>query len=147
MIKTYNTNVLKFLLKKHLKIKLTKLSGYYIWTFSSKVIKLIKTILLYNESLPKWKEITSKLIDDDMIVTIKETIDWLLDIETGSCFQQNYSRIKYKQIVSILDLNKENSVTKDPNYFNNCLGINPIVRCVDILNECIVECSRATITL
>ncbi|KAM9981584.1 hypothetical protein ACTFIY_003912 [Dictyostelium cf. discoideum] len=40
-----------------------------------------------NESF-KWKEITSNLFDNDMIVTLKdkETIDWLSDIETGCSF-------------------------------------------------------------
>ncbi|EAL69233.1 hypothetical protein DDB_G0276559 [Dictyostelium discoideum AX4] len=89
--------------------------------------------ILGNESSSKWKEITSNIIDNDMIVTIKdkETIDWLSDIETGggcsilkirdalnSKLKQmkldfstlellEYARIKFKQVIPILDLNKE----------------------------------------
>ncbi|KAM9966187.1 hypothetical protein ACTFIR_006381 [Dictyostelium discoideum] len=89
--------------------------------------------ILGNKSSSKWKEITSNLIgDNDMIVTIKdkETIDWLSDIETGGCSILNirdalhsklkqmkldfstselleYARIKFKQVISILDSNKE----------------------------------------
>ncbi|EAL69155.1 hypothetical protein DDB_G0276403 [Dictyostelium discoideum AX4] len=88
--------------------------------------------ILGNESSSKWKEIASNLIDNDKIVTIKdkETIDWLSDIETGGCSILNirdtlhsklkqmkldfstselleYARIKFKQVIPILDSNKK----------------------------------------
>ncbi|KAM9976633.1 hypothetical protein ACTFIR_010476 [Dictyostelium discoideum] len=93
--------------------------------------KQVRSILGYKSS-SKWKEITSNLIDNDMIVTIKdkETIDWLSDIETGGCSILNirnalysklkqmkldfstselldYARIKFKQVLPILDSNKQ----------------------------------------
>ncbi|KAM9964694.1 hypothetical protein ACTFIW_004469 [Dictyostelium discoideum] len=181
MTKTYNINILKFLLKKHKKIilkksdlasigrsflnilfkenqinknNINKFNKIYI---SQKSIiiedideKLLNNIIptkeqedialgdkqlnsiLGNKSSSKWKEITSNLIDNDMIVTIKdkETIDWLSDIETGGCSILNirdalhsklkqmklefstselleYARIKFKQVIPILDSNKE----------------------------------------
>ncbi|KAM9964677.1 hypothetical protein ACTFIW_004451 [Dictyostelium discoideum] len=179
MTKTYNTDILNFLLKKHLKIKLTKLRSFYggsyldillksnqinknniimfykIYTSQKSIIiedideksldDVISTkelidysnkqlhSILGNESSSKWKEITSDLIDDNyMTVTIKdkETIDWLSDIETGGCSNLkirdalnlklnrmklefstlellDYARIKFKQVIPILDLNKE----------------------------------------
>ncbi|KAN0003969.1 hypothetical protein ACTFIZ_010126 [Dictyostelium cf. discoideum] len=179
MTKTYNINILKFLLKKQIKINLTKLDLDYIgepypnvlfkdnqinkkninkfnkiYTSQKSIIvenidvKLLNNIIskkehinlgdkelhliLGDESLLKWKEITSNLIDNDMIVTIKdkETIDWLSNIETGGCSILNirnalnsklkqmkldfstlelleYARIKFKQVIPILDSNKE----------------------------------------
>ncbi|KAM9981629.1 hypothetical protein ACTFIY_003921 [Dictyostelium cf. discoideum] len=89
-------------------------------------------LILGKKSSSKWKEITSNLIDNDMIVTIKdkETIDWLSDIKTGGCSILNirnalhsklkqmkldfstlelleYAKIKFKQVIPILDLNKQ----------------------------------------
>ncbi|KAN0003983.1 hypothetical protein ACTFIZ_010145 [Dictyostelium cf. discoideum] len=180
MIKTYNINILKFLLKKQIKINITKLDLDYIgesylnilfkcnqinknniiilfhkiYTSQKSIIiedidkkplddiisakELINysekqlRLILGNNSSSKWKEITSNLIDNDMIVTIKdkETIDWLSDIETGGCSILNirnalssklkqmkldfstselleYARIKFKQVIPILDSNKE----------------------------------------
>ncbi|EAL69158.1 hypothetical protein DDB_G0276409 [Dictyostelium discoideum AX4] len=182
MTKTYNTNILKFLLKKHIKIILTKsdlasisrsflnilfkdnqinknnINKFNKIYISQKSIiienideKLLNNIIptkeqedialgdkqlnsiLCSKSSSKWKEITSNLIDNDMIVTIKdkETIDWLSDIETGGgCSILNirnalhsklkqmkldfstselleYARIKFKQVIPILDSNKE----------------------------------------
>ncbi|KAM9966183.1 hypothetical protein ACTFIR_006377 [Dictyostelium discoideum] len=182
MTKTYNTDILKFLLKKHVKINLRKLDlafigepypnilfrynqinknninkFHQIYTSQKSIIvanideKLLNNniiptkeqehislgdkelhSILGNESSSKWKEITSNLIDNDMIVTIKdkETIDWLSDIETGGCSILNirdalhsklkqmkldfstselleYARIKFKQVIPILDSNKE----------------------------------------
>ncbi|KAM9946080.1 hypothetical protein ACTFIT_004372 [Dictyostelium discoideum] len=182
MTKTYNTNILKFLLKKHIKINLkkselasisrsflnilfkdnqinknniNKFNKIYI-SQKSIIIENIDERLLNNikskkeqedialgdkqlnsilcsKSSSKWKEITSNLIDNDKIVTIKdkETIDWLSDIETGGgCSILNirnalhsklkqmkldfstselleYARIKFKQVIPILDSNKE----------------------------------------
>ncbi|KAM9956433.1 hypothetical protein ACTFIR_003149 [Dictyostelium discoideum] len=88
--------------------------------------------ILSNRSSSKWKGIISNLIDTDTIVTIKdkETIDWLSDMETGGCSILNirnalhsklkqmkldfstlelldYARIKFKQVIPILDSNKE----------------------------------------
>ncbi|KAM9966218.1 hypothetical protein ACTFIR_006413 [Dictyostelium discoideum] len=175
MTRTYNTNVLMFLLKKDLQIKLTSdyigepyldilfrcnqidktsiiifhntytsqksiiaedidkkslddlISTKELVDFSNKQIHSI----LGNESSSKWKEITSNLIDSDMIITIKdkETIDWLSDIETGCSILNirdalnlklkqmkldfstsellEYARIKFKQVIPILDSNKE----------------------------------------
>ncbi|KAN0003970.1 hypothetical protein ACTFIZ_010127 [Dictyostelium cf. discoideum] len=179
MTKTYNFNILKFLLKKQIKINLTKLDldyigesylkflfkynqinkkniivFYKIYTSQKSIIiedidkkpldDIISTkevidlaekqlhLILSNKSSSKWKEITSNLIDNDMIVTIKdkETIDWLSNIETGGCsilkirnalnsklkqmkldFSSlellEYARIKFKQAIPILDSNKE----------------------------------------
>ncbi|KAM9964691.1 hypothetical protein ACTFIW_004466 [Dictyostelium discoideum] len=179
MTKTYNTNILNFLLKKHIKINITKLDLDYIGElylnilfksiqiYKKDIIMFYKNyksqksiiiedidkkplhdvisanellnysnkqlhLILGNESSSKWKEITSNLIDNDMIVTIKdkETIDWLSDIETGGCSILNirnalnsklnqmrldfstlelleYARIKFKQVIPILDSNKE----------------------------------------
>ncbi|KAM9966188.1 hypothetical protein ACTFIR_006382 [Dictyostelium discoideum] len=179
MTKTYNTNVLNFLLKKDLKVIFTKLfleeigESYLHVLFKSNQFDKDNIILFYkiytpqksiiiedldekspddiisskelvdfgnkqlhlilgNESSSKWKEITSNLIDNDMIVTIKdkETIDWLSDIETGGCsilkirnalnsklnqmkldFSTlellEYARIKFKQVIPILDSNKK----------------------------------------
>ncbi|KAM9942988.1 hypothetical protein ACTFIT_006384 [Dictyostelium discoideum] len=179
MTKTYNTNILKYLLKKNLKINVGKLDSKYIcesyfdilfknnhinindifmfykiYTSQKSIIieyfdekplndvistkklndlgnKQVRSILGYKSS-SKWKEITSNLIDNDMIVTIKdkETIDWLSDIETGGCSILNirnalhsklkqmkldfstselldYARIKFKQVLPILDSNKQ----------------------------------------
>ncbi|KAM9964692.1 hypothetical protein ACTFIW_004467 [Dictyostelium discoideum] len=179
MTKTYNTNILNFLLKKHIKINITKLDLDYIGElylnilfksiqiYKKDIIMFYKNyksqksiiiedidkkplhdvisanellnysnkqlhLILGNESSSKWKEITSNLIDNDMIVTIKdkETIDWLSDIETGGCSILNirnalnsklkqmrldfstlelleYARIKFKRVIPILDSNKE----------------------------------------
>ncbi|KAN0003971.1 hypothetical protein ACTFIZ_010128 [Dictyostelium cf. discoideum] len=85
-----------------------------------------------NQTSSKWEKNTSDIIDNDIIVTIKdkETIDWLSDIETGGCSILNirnalnsklkqmkiefstlelleYSRIKFKQVIPILDSNKD----------------------------------------
>ncbi|KAM9981758.1 hypothetical protein ACTFIY_004054 [Dictyostelium cf. discoideum] len=92
--------------------------------YSNKQLHLI----LGTESSSKWKEITLNLIDYCTIVTIKdkEKIDWLSDIETGGCsilkirdslnsklnqmkleFSSSelldYARIKFKQVIPILD--------------------------------------------
>ncbi|KAM9981627.1 hypothetical protein ACTFIY_003918 [Dictyostelium cf. discoideum] len=181
MTKTYNTNILKFLLKKQLKINLKKsdlarirksfLNILFkdnlinknninkfnkIYTSQKSIIiedideKLLNNIIskkeqeeialgdkqlnsiLCSKSSLKWKEITSNLIDNDIIVTIKdkETIDWLSDIETGGCSILNirnalhsklkqmkldfstlelleYAKIKFKQVIPILDSNKQ----------------------------------------
>ncbi|EAL71739.1 hypothetical protein DDB_G0271218 [Dictyostelium discoideum AX4] len=175
MAKTYSTNILKFLLKKHVKINITKSDLDYIGEtylntlFKSNQIDNNNIIMFYKiystqksiiiediEEKPlddvistkelidlpekqfqlillsKWKEITSNLIDNDMIVTIKdkETIDWLSDIETGGCsilkirnalnsklnqmkldFSTSelleYARIKFKRVIPILDSNKQ----------------------------------------
>ncbi|KAM9972659.1 hypothetical protein ACTFIR_012026 [Dictyostelium discoideum] len=177
MTKTYSTNILKFLLKKHVKINITKSDLNYIGEtylnilFKSNQIDKNNIIMFYETysaqksiiiedidekplddvisakellidltekqfhlilSSSKWKEITSNLIDNDMIVTIKdrETIDWLSDIETGGCsilkirnalnsklnqmkldFSTSelleYARIKFKRVIPILDLNKQ----------------------------------------
>ncbi|KAM9951379.1 hypothetical protein ACTFIT_002057 [Dictyostelium discoideum] len=175
MAKTYSTNILKFLLKKHVKINITKSDLDYIGEiylntlFKSyqidnnniimfyKIYSTQKSIIIEDIEekplddvistkelidlhekqfqlilLSKWKEITSNLIDNDMIVTIKdkETIDWLSDIETGGCsilkirnalnsklnqmkldFSTSelleYARIKFKRVIPILDSNKQ----------------------------------------
>ncbi|KAN0003968.1 hypothetical protein ACTFIZ_010125 [Dictyostelium cf. discoideum] len=182
MTKTYNTNILKFLLKKGIKINLIKSDMAYIGKsflnilfkdnqinkkninkfnkiYTSQKSIIIEDIggklrnndliskkeqedivlgnkqlnsILFSKSSSKWKEITSNLIDNDMIVTIKdkETIDWLSNIETGGCSILNirnalnsklkqmkldfstlelleYARIKFKQVIPILDSNKE----------------------------------------
>ncbi|KAM9967729.1 hypothetical protein ACTFIW_001814 [Dictyostelium discoideum] len=179
MTKTYNTNILKYLLKINLKINVGKLDSpfisesyfdilfknnhinindifmfYKIYTSQKSIVieyfdekspndvistkklndlgdKQVRSILGCKSS-SKWKEITSNLIDNDMIVTIKdkETIDWLSDIETGGCSILNirnalhsklkqmkldfstselldYARIKFKQVLPILDSNKQ----------------------------------------
>ncbi|KAM9964695.1 hypothetical protein ACTFIW_004470 [Dictyostelium discoideum] len=179
MTKTYNINILNFLLKKDLKLIFTKsflekigesylhvlfksnqfdkdniILFYKIYTPQKSIIiydldekspdDIISTnepidlcnkqlhLILGKESSSKWKEITSNLIDNDMIVTIKdkETIDWLSDIETGGCSNLKirnalnsklkqmkldfstselleYARIKFKQVIPILDSNKK----------------------------------------
>ncbi|KAM9966194.1 hypothetical protein ACTFIR_006388 [Dictyostelium discoideum] len=171
MINAKSVNILKFLLKKHLKIKIVKLDLDYVDELYpnilfrpskinknniikfNKIYKSQKSIIiedidekplddniistkehidLGNELSSKWKEISSNLIDNDMIVTIKdkETIDWLSDIETGGCSNLNirealnlklkqmkldfstselleYARGKFKQVIPILDRNKQ----------------------------------------
>ncbi|KAM9946139.1 hypothetical protein ACTFIT_004435 [Dictyostelium discoideum] len=124
------------LISNYIEIDSSKLTSYYYFKTLSPIIESCITVIEdpidCKESSSKWKEITLNLIDNDMIVTIKdkETIDWLSDIETGGCsnlkirdafnsklnqmkldFSSSellkYARIIFKQIVSILNLNKE----------------------------------------
>ncbi|KAM9966192.1 hypothetical protein ACTFIR_006386 [Dictyostelium discoideum] len=127
-------DIINYLFNKY-KHQLEPYIIYYKLKLNNKTItdKQLHSILA-KESSSKWKEIVSNLIDDgdDMIVTIKdkETIDWLSDIETGGCRNLKirnalnsklnqmkldfstlelleYARIKFKQIIPILDLNKQ----------------------------------------
>ncbi|KAM9981620.1 hypothetical protein ACTFIY_003939 [Dictyostelium cf. discoideum] len=125
-------DIINYLFKKY-KNQLEPYIIYYKLKLKNKTItnKQLHSILC-NESSSKWKEISSNLIDNDMIVTIKdkETIDWLSNIETGGCSNLkirnalnsklnkiklnfsssellDYARIKFKPIIPILDSNKE----------------------------------------